>query len=61
MLFARLKHAKETIKKKQAELKKTEQGYQKEQATHESLKKNIAKLEVKMYQYCLHGAILYDF
>lgn len=41
----RLKHARQEIKKKQADLKKNDQGYVKQQAAHKTLLANISKLE----------------
>ncbi|BFY99283.1 hypothetical protein BsWGS_02323 [Bradybaena similaris] len=47
----RLKHAQQEIKTKESELKKTEQDYKKNQTHHETLKKNLSKLETDMKNF----------
>lgn len=42
----RLKHAQQEIKKKQTDLKKTEQGYQKDKSAFDDIQKNMKALEV---------------
>lgn len=42
----RLKHAQQEIKKKQSDLKKTEQGYQKDKSAFDDIQKNMKALEV---------------
>ena len=44
--FLRLKHARDEVKKKQADLKKTEQGYKKDTAAFDAIKKSMQSLEV---------------
>ena len=45
-MILRLKHAQQEIKKKQADLKKTEQGYQKDKSAYDDVQKNLKALEV---------------
>lgn len=45
-VILRLKHAQQEIKKKQADLKKTEQGYQKDKSAYDDVQKNLKALEV---------------
>jgi len=44
-----LKHAQQEVKKKQGDLKKTEQGYKKDQQNHQAVLDNINKLKVHSF------------
>lgn len=47
LFFCRLKHAQAELKKKQSELKATEQGYKKDKDSYTAIQKNKDKLEVR--------------
>ena len=43
----RLKHSKEELKKKQADMKKTDRNYKQDKATYDAAKKNMHTIEVR--------------
>lgn len=51
----KLKHAQQELKTKQAEVKKMDSGYKKDNDAFEAVKKNKEKLEVEMSKLSYEG------
>ena len=50
-LFPRMKHEEGELKKKQADLKSTEKGYEKDKVAFQAMRKDLSKIEVKNEYY----------